>query len=467
MTAMSKHNGMSDTKSIPIPKQEQQNNAPPVYMPRQGTQTQQGYGARQRAVQQSINRNSGVSQQGGRRSVMRETPPRQAQSPQPRRTSPPQAGLQRASWEGMYQEYRPQLPEYSSEPIYEQPEEFQDEEPVVQKRKKKRRRRRHSCLRRIAISVISFVMTIFVIYSVIAILAIRKIQTEETGERHITANVAENDSKVRNVLLIGTDARGDERGRADTVMLLSFSSRNSTLTMTSLMRDTYVNIPGYGANKLNAAYAYGGPTLLMDTIINNFGIRVDEYICINFAAFVHMTDAVGGVKVKITDKEAAAINSILQNEINEIMGDVKDADLLPSGGTFVLNGKQALSYSRIRKAGNADFEGTERQRTVMEMILDKLRVLKPSSIARMLKNALPKFKTNISGGRMYWHSLKLPYELIFYDKQSLRLPADGTFDDQTSPDGQTVLAVDFEENRKIYEQAVKSKNGLKTGSAAK
>jgi len=463
---MSKHNGMSDTKSIPIPKQEQQNNAPPVYMPEQGAQTPQNLGARQRAVQQNIRRNSGATQQGGRRSVMREPQTRQLQS-QPRRTSPPQAGLRRASWDGMYQGYNPPIPDYSPEPVYEQPEEFQDEEPVVQKRKKKRRKRRHSCLRRIVISFVSFVMTIFVIYSVIAILAIRKIQTEKTGERHITANVAEIDSKVRNVLLIGTDARGDERGRADTIMLLSFSSRNSTLTMTSLMRDTYVNIPGYGANKLNAAYAYGGPTLLMDTIINNFGIRVDEYICINFAAFVHMTDAVGGVKVKITDKEAAAINSILQNEINEIMGDVKDADLLPSGGTFVLNGKQALSYSRIRKIGNADFERTERQRNVIEIVLDKLRILKPSSVVKMLKNALPEFKTNISSGRMYWLSLKLPYELIFYDKQSLRLPADGTFDDQTSPDGQMVLAVDFEENRKIYEQAVKSKNGLKTGSAAK
>ncbi|MBQ8920882.1 MAG: LCP family protein [Oscillospiraceae bacterium] len=462
---MSINNGMSDTKSIPIPKPEQTGNPPPAYAPGQPGQVHPpAYGARQRAVQQSMQRTAGMQQPGGRQSAMRGTVPRQR--PAQRRTSPPQAGIRRASWDGNFESYSGPPQSFQPPPVYDQPEEFQDEEPVVQKHRRKRRKRRHSCLRRLAISAISFIFTIFVIYSVIAIIAIRKIQTEKTGERHITANAAVQDSKVRNVLLIGTDARGDERGRADTIMLLSFSRHNHTMTMTSLMRDSYVNIPGYGANKLNAAYAYGGATLLMDTIINNFGIRVDEYICVNFSAFVHLADAVGGVKVKITDKEAQAINAILQTEVNEIMGDDPKADFLPSGGTFVLNGKQALSYSRIRKVGNADFERTERQRNVMELILDKLKLLKPSALTRLLKNALPEFRTNISSGRLYWLSLKLPYELIFYDKQSLRLPADGTFDDQTAPDGQMVLAVDFEANRKIYEKAVKSKSGLQTGSAA-
>lgn len=364
---------------------------------------------------------------------------------------PPQAAIRRAS-------YQEQMPEDDQIYAYRQPQqvyrqpEFADEEirEPAPKKKKRRKRHRHSCLRKIITSLLTVAVVLFGLYSGVVLLAIKKLGYEETGARAITATAAEPDAAVRNVLLIGTDNREDERGRADTVILLSFSKHNHTVTMTSLMRDSYVNIPNHGTDKLNAAYAYGGATLLMDTITSNFGIPVDDYICVNFRAFVHIADAVGGLKVEISDREAEAINVILESEVNGIMGDDPKDDFLPSGGTFLLNGKQALAYARIRYVGNADFERTERQRTVLDLMLGKLKHLSPAAVPKILMKAVPELKTNMTTGELYLLSLQTPVKLIGYDMQKLRLPADGTYSDQTAPDGQMVLAVDFDANLQLY-----------------
>ena len=364
---------------------------------------------------------------------------------------PPQAAIRRAS-------YQEQMPEDDQIYGYRQPQqdyrqpEFAEEEirEPAPKKKKRRKHRRHSCLRKIITSLLTVAVVLFGLYSGVVLLAIKKLGYEETGARAITATAAEPDAAVRNVLLIGTDNREDERGRADTVILLSFSKHNHTVTMTSLMRDSYVNIPNHGTDKLNAAYAYGGATLLMDTITSNFGIPVDDYICVNFRAFVHIADAVGGLKVEVSDREAEAINVILESEVNGIMGDEPKDDFLPSGGTFLLNGKQALAYARIRYVGNADFERTERQRTVLDLMLGKLKHLSPAAVPKILMKAVPELKTNMTTGELYLLSLQTPVKLIGYDMQKLRLPADGTYSDQTSPDGQMVLAVDFDANLQLY-----------------
>ena len=327
--------------------------------------------------------------------------------------------------------------------------------PPQRQRRTRRRRKKRGCLSRMLASLLFLLLVVFGIYSGVVLLAVRQVRHEETGQRNLTADYAEPDEKVRNILLIGTDARGDEQGRADTVIILSFSSHNQTITLTSLLRDSYVSIPGHGTNKLNAAYAYGGPTLLMDTIVNNFGIPVDDYISVNFKAVVHLVDALGGVTVTVSDREATAINMILQAELNEIMGDDKNADMLPSGGTFTLNGKQAVAYSRIRKVGNADFERTQRQRNILSMILQKLRTMKPEGVKKILYDALPQVHSNMTDGQMYLLALQTPVNLLRYQQQELRLPADGLFTDQTSPDGQAVLAVDFDSNLQLYLKAVK------------
>ena len=108
---------------------------------------------------------------------------------------------------------------------------------------------------------------------------------------------------VTNVLLIGNDSRdAGEDGRSDAMILLSISNETKTIHLTSLLRDMYVDIPGHDGNRLNAAYAYGGSKLLMETIEENFDIEVNRYMLVNFQAFANLVDAVGGVELDVTNE---------------------------------------------------------------------------------------------------------------------------------------------------------------------
>ncbi|MBR0141057.1 MAG: LCP family protein, partial [Ruminococcus sp.] len=307
-------------------------------------------------------------------------------------------------------------------------------------------------LRKILTFLLIVFIILFIIYSVIAIGIIKNINYEPTGSRSRTQGSISSGT-VTNILLIGTDSRNSlERGRADTTMLLSINSRTNQITLTSFMRDSYVNIPDYGWDKLNASYTAGGAELLMDTIERNFNIKIDNYLLVNFMSFAAIVDSVGGIDLSITDDEAAEINNILMAEVNELMGDDMFSDLLESGGKLHLNGKQALSYSRIRYVGNADFERTERQRKVMNIMLNKLESLRPQIMKEFAKNVMPTMTTNMSKFKLYLLSLRVPF-MIRYNSEQLQIPADGTFYGDSTDSGD-VLQVDFDTNYSILRSRI-------------
>ena len=162
--------------------------------------------------------------------------------------------------------------------------------------------------------------------------------------------------------------------------------------------------------------------------------------------------AFGGVEITLSDEEAQALNIILQSEVNQLAGDDPSADLLPQGGTYLLNGKQALSYSRIRYVGNADFERTSRQREVMSQLFQKAKSNPFSAVPKLVSSAMPQIGTNMNDFELYLLSLRVPIALS-YDIQQMRIPADGTYSPQ-SVDGQDVLQVDFNANRQILQDTV-------------
>lgn len=307
-------------------------------------------------------------------------------------------------------------------------------------------------------SVLRFILTaiiiLFVIYSAIAVVGIMRTNITATAERNRTEDALSSPS-VDNILVIGTDSRDIEsdRGRSDSIILLSINSKEHTIYMTSFLRDVYVYInESYGSGKLNAAYAYGGPELLMDTIESNYSIKIDDYVVVSFAACAAVIDAVGGVDITLSDDEAYALNEILISEVNELMGDKRNDDLLETGGTYRLSGKQALSYSRIRYVGNADFERTSRQREVMTIAIKKA-AKNPVAICGIFLNALPEITTNMHGLSLYVYSLKAPFLVMGYELKQQQIPADGTF----YPDnigGEDVLAADFTENNSILRDTV-------------
>lgn len=285
--------------------------------------------------------------------------------------------------------------------------------------------------------------------------AISSLQYEETGLRHmVNQEQVYEDESVRNILIIGSDTRDSEkRGRSDAMLLVSLSEHNQTITITSLMRDCYVEIPNHGRNKLNAAYSYGGATLLMDTIEASFHIDVDSYVIVDFFAFIAVVDALGGVELTITDAEAEGINDVLAAELNTLLGDERDADFLESGGTMVLSGKQALAYARLRYVGNADYERTERQREVMTAVMQQATRFNPIGWIKVIRDAAPLIATNMESDELHRLAFQAPALLTQYETQTLRIPASGTFYSDSTNVG-SVLRVDFDANLELFKEAV-------------
>lgn len=302
-------------------------------------------------------------------------------------------------------------------------------------------------------TIFKILLTIYIIYSILAILCISRVDTVQLDRAYSNSNATLNSAMVKNVLLIGTDGRtAEDHGRSDSMVLLSINYKSSTITMTSFMRDMYVSIPEYYDDKLNASYSHGGASLLLDTIENNFNIGIDDCIIVDFSSFIKIVDAIGGVNITVSDSEATEINNILISEVNSIAGDERNSDLLTSGGEYLLNGKQALSYSRIRYVGNADFERTQRQRTVIDAIIKRVKTPNLFRVFNFANTTASQITTNINALEMYGLSLQVPC-LLTFDLVQQRIPADDTwyYDDI---DGQSVIVVDFEQNTKYLSDTI-------------
>ena len=261
---------------------------------------------------------------------------------------------------------------------------------------------------------------------------------------------------VTNVLLIGNDSReGGEDGRSDAMILLSISNETKTIHMTSLLRDMYVEIPGHDGNRLNAAYAYGGPALLCETIEHNFGIEVNRYVLVNFQAFAALVDAVGGIDMEVTNEEVQWINAYL-NEYNLLEGKEMTTDYLDTSlsGEIHLNGPQALAYSRNRYIGT-DFGRTERQRKVLNAVIKKLPIAFATNQNQLIEQLFPNLTTNLTQNEVFVLSMDAG-KLLSYEILQTVIPAEGTYSN-ASIRGMSVLEVDFEANKAIIQKEIYGK----------
>lgn len=260
------------------------------------------------------------------------------------------------------------------------------------------------------------------------------------------------DKNVTNILLVGTDSRkkGIQRSRSDTMIIISINRNTKQITMTSLMRDMYVNIPGVRKQRINAAYVYGGPKLLFKTIDANFGISLDKYAQIDFYSFIEIVDAVGGVDLNVTAAEIKVMNKTYLPYINKSLGLPKNDGLLDpaKAGKMHLSGKQALAYARVRYVGNADFERTERQRKVLTEIFKKAKKMSLSELDDFADVLLPLITTNLTRTEVLSILVNSP-EYLSYDLQSKRIPIDGSYT-YMKVNGASVLGVDFAKNRKYW-----------------
>ena len=264
---------------------------------------------------------------------------------------------------------------------------------------------------------------------------------------------------ITNVLLIGTDGRTeDEAARADSIIIATLDNNNKKVKLTSIIRDTVVDIPEYGEDKINAAFFYGsselnddgklrgfegGADLLMDTIEDNFNIHLDKYVIVNFWGFEEIIDEIGGIEADIKDYEI--------DEVNKYIGESTGVNSPPitETGLQTLNGQQALSYARIRYVGNGGFERSERQSKVLFQIANKLKEVNPLKYVSIANTLSKQVKTNMD----IPEALNLAYtiyKLPSLDFEQLQIPQTELIArDNLYKDRGWCLLIDLEQSAKI------------------
>lgn len=193
------------------------------------------------------------------------------------------------------------------------------------------------------------------------------------------------EQKIMNIALYGVDSRNnDYTGRSDAIMIVSINGNTGKIKLVSIARDSYVSVPGHYDTKINHAYAYGGPELAIQTINENFGMDIKDYVTVNFDSLADIIDEMGGIDLEVSEAERQQINAYL------LAGEP-----LRETGMVHLNGPQAVSYSRIRKI-DSDSKRAERQRKVLSCLFEKALEISPMQYPTYVRKFAPMAETSLS-----------------------------------------------------------------------
>ena len=247
----------------------------------------------------------------------------------------------------------------------------------------KKTKKKKSIFFKIGISLLSILIILIVIgigtfYSFFNKVDKVKIDTTKLNINEKDLDKYQEIKNIKNIAFFGIDAEDGQAGRSDAIIILTIDSTHKKLKLTSIMRDSYVNIEGHGMDKINHAYAFGGPELAIQTINTNFGLNIEDFVSVNFSSLPKIIDLLGGVDINITAEEVPHIQGI----------DIE--------GPHTLTGEQALSYSRIRYATGGDFVRTDRQRTVLNSLLSKFSQMPVTSYPELISTILPHVKTSMN-----------------------------------------------------------------------
>ncbi len=296
-----------------------------------------------------------------------------------------------------------------------------------------------------------------------------ELQKFENAPEWSEAGIATSVEGVVNVLVVGQDTRKQgERQRSDSMIVLSVNKNSNQLTMISLMRDMYVQIPDYGGRKLNAAYQFGGFDLLDQTLADNFGLMIDYNVEVDFSGFKDIVDSLGGVDVELTEDEATYLRGEGSNYVDGKVGRWtagRTYDVQP--GVNHLDGKAALDYARARHvSGNADFGRTQRQRNLIKIIFNDL---KKSSMLRLYKvysSVAKNITTDMSNMQILSIAFSV-YTMGVNEINSYRIPANNMYTDEIYGPGMDVLVPkDWNETRQFLRDILYSDDGGKAAMQA-
>lgn len=234
-----------------------------------------------------------------------------------------------------------------------------------------------------------------------------EIDTNDVGiKEEVQEKLSEYSDSVINIALFGIDAEEGNAGRSDSIIIATIDTTHKKLKLTSIMRDSYVTISDRGQDKINHAYAFGGAQLAIKTLNENFDLNIEDFVAVNFTTMPKIIDKLGGVTIDITSEEVSHIPGI------------------DTAGTYNLTGEQALAYSRIRYASGGDYVRTDRQRTVLNKVFEKILDTNVTQYPSLVSEILPMIKTSLD----YSEILDLGNEVLKMGVTNLeqeRFPRDG------------------------------------------
>lgn len=272
-----------------------------------------------------------------------------------------------------------------------------------------------------------------------------------------------NDPMVLNIMLFGSDTRStSENGRSDTMIMLSLDNRTKKIKMSSFLRDLWVEIPGYGNNRLNAAYSFGGPGLTILTLESNFGIQIDRYAVVDFSSFKSIIDIMGGIDIELTEFEISYINWQMYEN-----GQVSDPQYIKSDpGIVHLNGTEALWHARNRDSALSDFDRTDRQRQVLNVIINTLKTSSFSQIIDIISEVGPMITTNFKKSEIT-ALVKNALTYLSYDVEQFKLPTSDNYYGDKINDMSVLVISDWEQARLdlakfVFEDKVSDKSPSNT-----
>ncbi|WP_297437082.1 LCP family protein [uncultured Clostridium sp.] len=251
---------------------------------------------------------------------------------------------------------------------------------------------------------------------------------------------------IKNIALFGVDNADGGGGRSDAIMVATLDTKNKKIKVTSFMRDSYVEIPGKGGDKLNAAYAYGQEELAMKTLNQNFDLNIEDFVTVDFSSLPKVIDEIGGVEINITGAELGPLNQYIRDSNKKLGTNVSGVS---STGLRTLNGVQAMTYCRIRSTVGDDFKRTERQRVVIDAMLEKILNMSVTRYPRLLNAILPMVKTTLSTGDIL--DMGTDVVSIGNNLEQGRFPMDGDYTAETIR-GMSCLTFDKEvTQKKVHE----------------
>lgn len=246
---------------------------------------------------------------------------------------------------------------------------------------------------------------------------------------------------IINILLVGADKREtwNEAGRSDSAMIATLDKKHKRLKLTSLMRDMYVTIPGYEEqNRINAAYSFGGVKLMYKTIAHNFGLKLDGYVVVDFAAFKKVINLLNGVDIELTEWEQKYLVYAYRN--TDYMSDIVV-------GKNTLSGKQALAYTRIRQDASADFGRTARQRKVLASLFKKVKTMPMSKWLELAEEVSQCVATDLTNDEILGYMTDV-MRMGTTEIDQMRIPVDDSFTDEVHRE-MKVLVPDLEKNTNV------------------